>query len=392
MNHRVAIVGTGADPDDPDTDGFAMAYRHANAYSRLDSCHLHACADIVIENARRFAEEYGIPDDRVFEEYEEMLQETEPDIVSVCVPPAIHAEIVTGCAESGVVDAIHCEKPMARTWKECREMVRVCEERDVQLTFNHQRRFGSPFRKAKALLDGDEIGPLERIEVGGKNLYDYGSHLFDLCGYFTEQTPAEWVLAGIDYSEENVQFGMHNENRALVQWRYEDGVNGLASTGEDSLLRSQMRLVGRDGVIEIGHPDGPPLRFRSTSSDGWRPVDTEGDTIHGPTSDTLTSAVRLVADRVPLVSGDRFTTSTFIDRAIEDVVEALDQSREPELSAANALQATELIFAAWESARRRSRIDLPLEIDSNPLERMVEDGELLVEPSREDSSPTPRQS
>ncbi|WP_318568638.1 Gfo/Idh/MocA family oxidoreductase [Salinigranum marinum] len=380
MTHRVAIVGTGADPDSPDTDGYAMAYRHADAYDRLESCQLHACADIVIDNARRFAEEYDIPDDRVYEAYERMLEEAEPDVVSVCVPPAIHAEIVIGCAESGVVNAIHCEKPMASTWGECREMVRACEVHDVQLTFNHQRRFGHPFRKAKALLAREEIGELRRIEVGGDNLYDYGSHLFDLCGYFTDQEPIEWVLGQIDYSTKNVQFGMHNENQALVQWEYRNGVKGLASTGTGSLLQSQMRLIGSEGVIEIGHREGPPLRFRSTSTDGWLTVDTEGDTVHGPTTTRFVAAVQFVGDRIPLVSPDRLPSGnpTFIDRAIEEVVRSLDEDRESELSAANALQATELIFAAWESARRRGRVSLPLEIDSNPLEELVDAGELPV--------------
>ena len=131
MSYEVAIIGTGADPDDPDTDGFAMAYRHAQAYRRLDSCRLAACADIVVENAQRFAEEYDISEDNVYEEYQVMLEEVEPDIVSVCVPPAIHAQIVIGCAESDAVQAIHCEKPMAGTWGECREMVRVCDEYEI---------------------------------------------------------------------------------------------------------------------------------------------------------------------------------------------------------------------------------------------------------------------
>lgn len=388
MTYDVALVGTGANPDEPGTDGFAMAYRHARAYQRLDSCRVAACADIVIENARRFAAEYDISEDAVFEGYETMLEEAEPDIVSVCVPPAIHADIVIGCAESGVPQAIHCEKPMASTWGECREMVRVCEEHDVRLTFNHQRRFGLPFRKAKTLVDDGSIGQLERIEVGGKNLYDYGSHLFDLCGYFTEQEPVEWVLGQIHYSEENVQFGMHNENQSIVHWRYENGVTGMAATGVDSPLRSQMRLVGEDGVVEVGHEDGPPLRFRSASTEGWVTVDTEGDTVHGPTSGRVSAVARFVAERLPVVPADRLVPepSTFVDRAIADVVTSLAESRESELSADNALQATELIFAAWESARRRGRVDLPLDVETNPLEEMVADGHLPVQPSSGSSS------
>ncbi|MBM4083576.1 MAG: gfo/Idh/MocA family oxidoreductase, partial [Planctomycetes bacterium] len=54
--------------------------------------------------------------------------------------------------------------------------------------------------------------------------------------------------------------------------------------------------------------------------------------------------------------------------------------REPELSARRALNATELIFACWESSRRRGRVDLPLDISDSPIEAMVAAGELKPKP------------
>lgn len=375
MDYTVVIVGTGTDPDDPDADGYAMAYRHATGYRRLDQCRLTACADIVPENARVFADNWGIRSEFVFEDTREMLDVVQPDIVSVCVPPHAHADVVLTITDHNAPDAIHCEKPMATTWAECREMVDVCASAGVQLTFNHQRRFGRPFRMAKQLVDDGTIGDLSRVELGGKNLYDYGSHLFDLCGYFTEQTPAEWVMAGIDYSEENLQFGAHNENQAIAQWRYEDGVSGLASTGEGSALSCEMRLLGDEGIVEIGGSDGP---LRVLDDGGWRTIDTGRDGVHGPRATRVDAATEYVAERVPFLSPERVGPPTYIDRAIEDVVTALDAGRGSELAADNALQATELIFACWESVRRRGRVDLPLDIDDNPLESMVEDGSLPV--------------
>jgi hypothetical protein len=56
-----------------------------------------------------------------------------------------------------------------------------------------------------------------------------------------------------------------------------------------------------------------------------------------------------------------------IDRAIESAVKALREGGESPLCAANALRTTELIFAGYESARKRARIDLPLTIKDNPL-------------------------
>jgi predicted dehydrogenase len=288
----------------------------------------------------------------------------EPDIVSVCVPPAVHADIVVGCVRSGVVDAVHCEKPMADTYGGSRLMAQEADRHDVQLTFNHQRRFSDAVRTAKELLDDGEIGDLERVEFGAPvGIFDYGSHSLDLCNYFNDETPADWVIGQVNYDTENVLFGTHNENQALVQWEYENGVHGVGGvdsepgSGPSDAFPFHNRLVGTDGVIEVG-PEGddgdeepPALRIRRDGGD-WEAVDTE-DGLHD---------------------------WEFVDRAIAENVRCLEAGEEPELSAANALNATEIIFATWESSRGRGRVDLPLELDGNPLEEMVESGELNPQP------------
>jgi len=52
----------------------------------------------------------------------------------------------------------------------------------------------------------------------------------------------------------------------------------------------------------------------------------------------------------------------------------METGREPELSARKALQATECIFATYESSRRRGRVTFPLEIEDNPLHTMLDAG------------------
>ena len=326
-----------------------MAYRHAAGYRKLDDCEIVACADLIRDHAEDFAAEFDIDDEHVYEDYGEMLASAEPDVVSVCTPVPTHADIVVDCAESGVPRAIHCEKPMATTWSDCRRMADVCDEAGVQLTFNHQRRFDDHWTEAKRLLDEGAIGDLRRIEMGGKNIFDYGSHLVDLCNYFTDEAAAEWVLGQIDYRTEDVRYGAHNENQALAQWSYDNGVRALAATGAgEGLVASHHRLVGTDGEIEVLPDDGPDIRVRR--GDGTREsLDIDG----GPA----------------------------IHRAVEHVVASLDAGVEPDLSAARALKSTEIIFAVWESARRRGRIDLPLDIEDNPLEAMVESGDLTPQPA-----------
>lgn len=378
MPYDVAVIGTGENPDDPGRDGFAMAYRHAPGYQRLDTCDLVACADIVRENAEAFAIEFDL--DGIYEDYMEMLQEEKPDIVSVCVPPSVHSEIVNGCAESNVVEAIHCEKPMAETWDDCTNMVRTCERHDVQLTINHQLRFGGPFRAAKERLDNGEIGELKRIEFSAQNLFDAGTHQFDLCNYFVDQAPVEWVIAQIDYREKNIWFGTHNENQAITQWKYENGIFGIGTTGDGSgFVDCYLRLVGSEGIIEIGPSNGPTVRMKQPGSVGWTTIDPDGDTIYGPKiPGKIGTTVRKLANLAPFETYRGTKKCSFEERAIEEVIRSLDSTEKSELSAQNALQATEIIFASWESARQRGRVDFPIRIEDNPLQSMVESGELDV--------------
>jgi predicted dehydrogenase len=381
MTDRIAFIGTGADPDDPDSEGFAMAYRHAEGYQRIDGCEIVSCADLIRENAEAFADAHDVSPKGVFEDYEEMLRETEPDVVSVCVPPSVHADIVVGAAATGVPDAIHCEKPMATTWGDCRRMVEACDDAGIQLTINHQRRTGRIFREAKSLLDEGVVGDLERIEWSAKNLFDAGTHLFDLSTFYADAEPVEWVLAGLDYREENKWFGTHNENQALAQWQYANGVSGFAVTGEGSdAIDPYIALSGTDGRIELGASEGPPLRYRSSETSGWKQVDVGEDIWGNPRRSKVRAGLGLVARNAPVVPDDLFGSPhvPHVATGIADVIEAYRTGTDSALRAELALQGTELIFAAYESVRSRGRVDLPLEVDDNPLEAMVEEGLLPV--------------
>jgi hypothetical protein len=60
--------------------------------------------------------------------------------------------------------------------------------------------------------------------------------------------------------------------------------------------------------------------------------------------------------------------------SVLDLLDCLETGREPELSSRKALRVTELIFATYESSRRRGRVTLPLEIDDSPLLTGLEQG------------------
>jgi len=343
---KIGIIGTG-EKKPPGPMGYAMAYQHAAAYKVLDNCQIVACADIVQKNAEAFAKVYEVP--KIYLDYNEMLSKEELDIVSICTWPHLHTQMVVDCAKASV-KAIHCEKPMSDTWGGAKRMAEECEKRGVQLTFAHQRRFGKPFRTARELLKAGEIGELVKIEGMCGDLYDYGAHYVDMFGMYNDETPAEWAIGGLDYSKEKLIFGMPVENQGIFLWKYKNDVFATLATGPaGKAIGAHNRLIGTEGVIEVGAPDKVHLRIKRKGSSNWEVLDTEDETLHGP---------------------------GYVERAIADVVDALLTHREPEVSARRALNATEIIFACYESCRRRALVTLPLDIEDNPLLEMIKSGDL----------------
>ena len=343
--YRVGIIGCGRPLGTDGATGFGMGHAHAGGYEASPDAEIVALADINLENARAFRAEHG--GGHIYQHYREMLEKEKLDIVSICTWPHLHAEMVVAAAEAGI-KAIHCEKPMAPTYGEALGMVQVCEERGVQLTFNHQRRFGAPFRKARELLKSGAIGETIRLEASCANMFDWGTHWFDMLFFYNEETPAQWVIGQIEPEGGQRVFGVPVEGQGISYFKYANGVHGLLVTGFEAGWEASNRLVGTEGVIEVGHSREVPLRMWRQGQLGWEVVELE-EGLHG-------------ADHVKL--------------AVLDVIESLKTGREPELSASKALRATELIFATYESSRRRGRVDLPLDIQDSPFLAMLDSGEM----------------
>jgi len=343
---RAAIIGTGKPRKTEGSTGFGIAYRHAEGYQACDDCEIVAVADIKRDNAEVFAEKY--PGVAIYEDYKEMIAKEKPDIVSVCLWIDLHRPVVLDVIEAGV-KTIHCEKPMASRYGEARQMVEAADKAGVQLTFNHQRRFGKPFQEARRIAQSGEIGDLVRLEGSCGNLFDWGTHWFDMMFFFNNETPVEWVIGQIDSRTENSIFGTRMEDQGVSQFKYKNDVYGLLATGPSApFVGAKLRLVGSKGLVEL-QPDNPPkrvIRVWKPGAAGWEFPEGEGG-LHGD---------------------DAF------NGAMIDVVAAMREGRRSLLDCHYALQATEMIFATYESSRRRARVDLPLDIDDSPFLSMLEEG------------------
>jgi predicted dehydrogenase len=325
-----------------------MGYRHMAGYEASGRCVLAAVVDINRENAEAFvaAHKSGAP---VFSDFRKMMKTVRPDVVSVCLWPHLHATTVCALARFHP-RVILCEKPMDIHWDASLRMDRACRKAGVLLAINHQRRFNLPLLKAKQMVDSGAIGRLVAMEGAWNTLADSGTHVLDLMFFFNNDTPADWVLGQIDMRGAAKIFGAVNEGHGISEFRFKNGVRAIYHFGhQHAELGCLLRLAGEQGVIEILF-DAPWLRFRSYGQAAWETVDT-GENIHD--------------DRA-------------IYRGIADVLACLDTGAVPQLASARALRATEIIFATYESSRRRGRVDLPLRPGKNAMLEMIESGELKV--------------
>jgi len=332
---RAAILGCGG-----------RGRSHAAGYAAAPNAQIVACADPVVENAQALAEKHG---GKAYADYRALLQEQKPDVVSICTWPHLHREMVEAAVAIGA-KAIHCEKPMAPTWGDARAMHRAAEKAGVVMTFCHQRRFAPSFRAARDLVRGGAIGEVVRLEGYCSNMFDWGTHWFDMFHFFNEERPAAWVMAQIDVSSKRQVFGVPVETSGISHIAWPNDVWGLLITGHPPESPRLGKLVEREGIvihgtegrIEVAVTGGTRLRLRRFA---------------GP-------------DETPELPQEKDATVL----SVLNLLDCLQTGDEPELSSRRALRATELIFATYESSRRRGRVTLPLEIDDSPLLTGLEEG------------------
>jgi predicted dehydrogenase len=85
---------------------------------------------------------------------EDMLPDV--DVVDICSPTHLHHEMALKAAAAG--KHIVCEKPLARTTKQAREIVQACREAGVQLLVAHVVRFFPEYALARAAVAEGQIG------------------------------------------------------------------------------------------------------------------------------------------------------------------------------------------------------------------------------------------
>jgi predicted dehydrogenase len=127
---------------------------HLDAWSSLkDRAAVVAVADPRRHAAEEMAERYGVL--AVFDSVDEMLRRTSLDAIDVAAPREHHVTICRMAAARGL--AILCQKPLAPTLEEARELVADIGG-EVRLMVHENWRFRPHYRRIRSWLEGGRIG------------------------------------------------------------------------------------------------------------------------------------------------------------------------------------------------------------------------------------------
>ena len=127
--------------------------RHLPEYASNPDAEIAGVYDFNLERAKEVAEQYQT---RAYESVEEMLNDPQIEAVSVCVRNSDHSKVTVDALRAG--KHVLCEKPMAVSLDECKEMVKTAEKTGKKLMIGHNQRFNRTHMKAKELIQNGAIG------------------------------------------------------------------------------------------------------------------------------------------------------------------------------------------------------------------------------------------
>jgi len=179
--YRAAIIGCGAVAGGYDLDpDMGWTVTHAGGYHLCPKTELLAVCDIVPEALSVFGKKWGVK--HLYKDYEDMLRQERPDIVSICLPSEYHFDAYRCACQIGI-PGIYLEKPVSPNLEEALAMRNVRHGRPVAV--NYFRRWNPTLKKLKDEFDDGQYGNPLRVTVHYvKGLISNGSHFIDLLRWF----------------------------------------------------------------------------------------------------------------------------------------------------------------------------------------------------------------
>lgn len=197
---KIAVLGAGYWGKKVISEYVQLTKKHAS----LD---LPMVCDLQRENLAYCTEALCIPEDKVSQDYDAILDSDSIDAVHICTPNETHYDL---CKRALLADKhVLLEKPMATNAKQAWELVGLAESEGLILQVGHIFRFNNALRMMRDLVAQSYFGTLYYLKVqwttlmpsplGRDIIFDLGPHPIDILNYLLRKWPIKVTCKGRAY-------------------------------------------------------------------------------------------------------------------------------------------------------------------------------------------------
>lgn len=339
-----AVVGCGVISD-----------THLDAIRALPNAEIIAVCDNREAAARVKGEQYGVA---WYADLAEMLKRDDIQVCNIVVPSGLHAKLGIQCIEAG--KHVICTKPIDITLESIDALIAAAERHQVLVGATHQARNYAVYRRLKDAIDegrlgkllyGNAIVPWYRTEEyysdgwhgtkkldGGGALINQSIHYIDLL---------IWMMGNptqvFGFADNLGHRSIEVEDCASAVLKFESGAQGVIQGTTCTYQGHPQRLEihGMKGNVIIA---GDELHLWEVAGEETEYHPGEGQI--GGSADPKAGM------------GDEAVRAHMAQ--IGDVLQAIEEGRQPVLNGQEARRAVELILAIYRASETRQAVRLPL--------------------------------
>ncbi|MCX7885284.1 MAG: Gfo/Idh/MocA family oxidoreductase [Caloramator sp.] len=310
-----------------------------------------------IEKAEIYKKHFPESDIKIYEDYKDMLEKEEIDVVTIATESGYHPEIAIYAMNKG--KHVIVEKPMALSTDDADNMIKTAKENNVKLCVSHQNRFNKSIQMLRNALEEGRFGKIVSgmASIRWNRNMDYyrqapwrgtweldGGTLMNQCIHDIDLL--QWMMGG-EVDSVYAQTGrflrdIEAEDFGAIIVRFKNGSIGIVEGSAcvyPKNLEETLSIFGEKGTAVIG---GLAVNRVETwrFSDGkdseeeiLKQQDADPDTVYGH-------------GHTPL---------------FKDMIDAIKNDREPLINGQEGKKGMEIILAAYKSQKTGMPVKFPFE-------------------------------
>jgi predicted dehydrogenase len=339
--------------------GLGVGQSHAKGYLSSPDTELVAVCDANETRLNEWADLWKI--EKRYTDYTQMLDDANLDIVSVCLPNALHAAASIAALDRGV--HVVCEKPMAQTVTEAEQMVEAAARNGRRLMVAYNYRYRPDSQWMYRMVQSGKLGTIYHVSAswrretgipgwgwfgskqmsGGGALIDLGVHVLDL-GLWMMGFPKVKTVSG----DTRMFFGP----KSLKTWGRRPGQTFEGGFDVEDGGVGFIRLAnGANMVLNVTwaehvQPQEDAIRVEIQGTEGTAVLHIR----NYKNDDTLRFYTEIEGEPVTVIPSIRFGAPQNHEGLIHDLASSLRQGTEPATNGSQGSTAVHILEALYQSA------------------------------------------